>query len=118
MPNASTLFRNDGLMIIDLRGHEGNFETSTDGQLVNRRSFGLWSMSMPRKGDLVIRPVGKDNTLWVIESVERSFAGSEGDDYYKGVMVDVVGHYQRTGTHLISEKSALAANIAVSRFTN
>lgn len=112
MPNLSTITRPaSGPMVIDLRGHQGNFESAAIPSKSGHRTFGLWSMSQVRVGDLVIKPITGSaglKGLYKVTETKVDFQGREGDDYYVGVMVDVIDSYRRTGIDLLTPEDMAA----------
>jgi hypothetical protein len=78
--------------VFNLRNSNGNFESSPAGQRRGWRSVGFWSGDQPRVGDLVVKRGnnGASHTVWEIESVQSDFTGSNGDQFWRGVMRDLV----------------------------
>jgi len=80
----------------NLMGQSGNFETSSAGQPTGVRTFCFWSRQQPQAGDFVVKPHSGDHTtktLWQIEGTPRcTFTGSDGNQWWEGVMKDVVRH--------------------------
>lgn len=89
------------MQVFDLRAQQTFFETSANGFPLGTRSFKLWSCGpcctrphqTPREGDLIVIARERNWVLYqIIGSPSRLFRGSDGNEYWKGMMRDVIHH--------------------------
>jgi len=101
--------------VFDLTGREGNYETSPNGYPPGTRSFGFWSYGTPVIGDLVSFLSNRTNSkvLYQIKSVALNFTGSNSDNFWKGVMIDVIYNKMLTEEMVgVLQREGLAPNPA------
>lgn len=88
------------MKVFDLTNQQGFFTTSTHGQPEGHRTFGLWSAGpyctvyhqVPEPGDLIVIQRGTSRVLYQIKRCDKDFTGTDGNEWWKGVMEDVIAH--------------------------
>jgi hypothetical protein len=87
--------------VFSLMRQRGNFESSPVAGRPGWRTVGFWSGALrtPRVGDLIVKPGVQHPgpTVWELEQVKLNFTGSDSNQFWHGLMRDLV--YTNTITH-------------------
>jgi len=88
------------MQIFEMLPGADDFSADSNGQPEGFRNVGLWSAGgwgrtihqRPAVGDLVVITRSHGKVLYRLNSIAYKFRGSDGNEWWEGVMEDVIAH--------------------------